>query len=90
MKGAAGVLVVILLLMMFSGAKAQDVGHTYMLRYNLPDIQTGLALASTADGGFIATGQHFLNGSYRQAKTVRLKTKMLQLQNQLLRWPLLV
>lgn len=43
---------------------AQSVGHTFLRRYNLPDIQTGLSLATTPDGGFVATGQHFNNGSY--------------------------
>lgn len=43
---------------------SQDVGRTFLRRYNLPDIQTGLSLATTPDGGFVATGQHFNNGSY--------------------------
>ena len=43
---------------------AQGVGHTFLRRYNLPDIQTGLSLATTPEGGFVATGQHFNNGSY--------------------------
>ena len=64
MRASAFFLLAFLAAMVPSRSTAQDVGHTYMLRYNLPDIQTGLAIASTADGGFIATGQHFLNGSY--------------------------
>ena len=40
------------------------MGHTFLRRYNLPDIQTGLSLATTPEGGFVATGQHFNNGSY--------------------------
>ena len=43
---------------------SQGVGHTFLRRYNLPDIQTGLSLATTPEGGFVATGQHFNNGSY--------------------------
>ncbi len=43
---------------------AQQVGHTFLRRYNLPDIQTGLSLATMESGGFVATGQHFNNGSY--------------------------
>ncbi len=44
--------------------QAQQVGHTFLRRYNLPDIQTGLSLATMESGGFVATGQHFNNGSY--------------------------
>ena len=48
----------------WGGVQAQQVGHTFLRRYNLPDIQTGLSLATLESGGFVATGQHFNNGSY--------------------------
>jgi len=59
-----GILLLLIALVVTVGAEAQGVGHTFLRRYNLPDIQTGLSLATTPDGGFIATGQHFNNGSY--------------------------
>ena len=50
--------------LVFGSLGAQEVGHTFLRRYNLPDLQTGLSLATTPEGGFVATGQHFNNGSY--------------------------
>ncbi len=41
----------------------QDIDRTFMRRYNYGGMQGGLALTTTEDGGFIATGQHEGNGS---------------------------
>ena len=54
----------VVLLGTWAEVQAQQVGHTFLRRYNLPDIQTGLSLATLESGGFVATGQHFNNGSY--------------------------
>ena len=40
-----------------------DIDRTFMRRYNYGGMQGGLALATTEDGGFVATGQHENNGS---------------------------
>ena len=43
------------------GSIAQD--NTFFRKFNLSGMQGGLQLEATADGGFIATGQHQDNGS---------------------------
>ena len=58
-------LVILLVMCVTSPLWSQGVGRTFLSRYNMPDMQTGLSLATTSDGGFAATGQHFNNGSYR-------------------------
>ena len=40
-----------------------DIDRTFLRRYNYGGMQGGLALTTTEDGGFIATGQHEGNGS---------------------------
>ena len=37
--------------------------NTFYRKYNLGGMQGGLQLATTTDGGFVATGQHEGNGS---------------------------
>jgi len=44
------------------GAQEQ-IDRTFLRRYNYGGMQGGLALTTTEDGGFIATGQHEGNGS---------------------------
>ena len=48
-------------LCMSVGSIAQD--NTFFRKFNLSGMQGGLQLEATADGGFIATGQHQDNGS---------------------------
>ena len=45
-------------------AQGQDaLEQTFLRRYNLQTMQGGLAITTSPDGGFIATGQHQNNGS---------------------------
>ena len=54
---------VLLTLMMQPLWAQEDIDRTFMRRYNYGGMQGGLALTTTDDGGFIATGQHEGNGS---------------------------
>ena len=54
----------VLALWMLGGLSAQEqIDRTFLRRYNYGGMQGGLALTTTDDGGFIATGQHEGNGS---------------------------
>ena len=49
---------------LFQVALGQNtLDQTFLRRYNLNDMQGGLAITTSPDGGFIATGQHQNNGS---------------------------
>lgn len=57
---------VILMVGLLAGAQTlaqMEVDRTFLRRYNYGGMQGGLALATTEDGGFVATGQHEGNGS---------------------------
>jgi len=56
-------LVLGLVVLCLTGASQGDIDRTFMRRYNYGGMQGGLALATTEDGGFVATGQHEGNGS---------------------------
>ncbi len=56
-------LVLGLVVLCLTGASQEDIDRTFMRRYNYGGMQGGLALATTEDGGFVATGQHEGNGS---------------------------
>lgn len=55
--------VMVLLLAAFTTSGQGNLEQTFIRRYNLPQRQGGLALTTSSDGGFIATGQHLLNGA---------------------------
>ena len=56
-------LVLGLVVLCLTGVSQGDIDRTFMRRYNYGGMQGGLALATTEDGGFVATGQHEGNGS---------------------------
>ena len=56
-------LVLGLVVLCMTGVSQGDIDRTFMRRYNYGGMQGGLALATTEDGGFVATGQHEGNGS---------------------------
>ena len=55
--------IVILGLSWIATAQAQGTEQTFLRRYNLQSMQGGLAITTSPDGGFVATGQHQNNGS---------------------------
>lgn len=64
MKGGRCVLILMLLGVSASSGWGQNsLDQTFLRRYNLQSMQGGLAITTSPDGGFIATGQHQNNGS---------------------------
>ena len=58
------ILLSVLAMVLTVQAGAQEgIDRTFLRRYNYGGMQGGLALTTTEDGGFIATGQHEGNGS---------------------------
>lgn len=53
----------LIILAVLSSKGQGSLDQTFLRRYNLQDMQGGLAITTSPDGGFIATGQHQNNGS---------------------------
>ncbi|MDA9863924.1 gliding motility-associated C-terminal domain-containing protein [Flavobacteriales bacterium] len=63
MKLGLGILMLAVLAMPCLMKGQEEIDRTFMRRYNYGGMQGGLALTTTEDGGFVATGQHEGNGS---------------------------
>ena len=56
-------LIVLLFVFFLSSLRLTAQDNTFYRKYNLSGMQGGLQIATTSDGGFVATGQHEGNGS---------------------------
>lgn len=63
MRGCRSLVLMWAGLVLGSVSAQSTLDQTFLRRYNLNDMQGGLAITTSPDGGFIATGQHQNNGS---------------------------